>query len=122
MDKHHSRKLGIGETRDPASTGRERTHGVGNFLQGGGAGNSIELVRDMGPFGVNGKAGRGDTHTVPATDHREARDSIREQYMGDTGGGRRTRGSGNTVSKDLHRETAGNRGVVGGATYIILCV
>ena len=42
--------------------------------------------------------------------------------MGDAGGGRRTRGSGNEVGEDLYRETAGKYGSVGGATSIILGV
>ena len=96
-----------------------RTQGVGNFLQGGGTGDSIVWVRDVGPFGVNGEEGRGDTHGVPATDYGEAIKAITRQEMGDAGDGRRTRGSRNTVGKDLHRETAGNRGAVGVATYLI---
>ena len=73
----------------------------------------------MGPFGVNGEEGRGDTHGVPVTDHGEASEAIRRRDMGDAGDGRRTRGSGNPVVNDIHRETAGNRGAVGGATSLI---
>ena len=42
--------------------------------------------------------------------------------MGDAVVGRRTRGIGNPVGEDLHRETVGNRGAVGGATSLILGV
>ena len=34
-------------------------------------------------------------------------------------GGRRTRGNGNLLREDLHRETSGNRGAVGGAISLI---
>ena len=45
-----------------------RKQGVGNFLQGGGTGDYIVWVGEMGSFGINGKDGRGDTHRVPAID------------------------------------------------------
>ena len=73
----------------------------------------------MGPFGVNGKEGRGDTHELPVTDHGEASDVIRRQNTGDAGGGSRTIGSRNPLGEDLHIETACNRGTVGGATSLI---
>ena len=50
--------------------GRGRTQYVRNFLQGSDAGDSSVWVKDVGPLGVNGKEGRGDTRGVPATDHR----------------------------------------------------
>ena len=84
-------------------TGGGGTQGVGNFLQGSGAGDSIVWVVDVGPFGVNGKEGIGDTHGVPATDHGGASEAIRRRGMGDARGGRRTRGSRNPVRADLHR-------------------
>ena len=40
--------------------------------------------------------------------------------MGDSGGRRHMRGSGNPVGQGLHRGTTGNRGVVGGAMSLIL--
>ena len=73
----------------------------------------------MGHFGVNGKEGIGDTHGVPATDHGEASKAIRRREMGDAGAARRTRCSSNPVGDDLHRETSGNCGSVGGDTYLI---
>ena len=109
----------MGETGDTALKRENTTQGFGNFLQGGGAGNSIVWVGDVGPFGVNGEEGRSDTHGVPSTSHREASEVVKRQGMGDVGGGRRMGGSGNAVGKDLYRETAGNRGSVGGATSII---
>ena len=51
----------------------------------------------MGPFSVNSKEGIGDTHGVPATNRREDSKAIMRWDMGDAGGGRRTRGSGNSV-------------------------
>ena len=100
-------------------TGRSRTQGVRNFLQGGGAGNSTVWVRDMGPFEGNVEEGRRDTHGVPATDHGEASEVVKRRDMGDTGGGRRIKGSRNAVGKDLHIDTAGNCGSLGGATSLI---
>ena len=73
----------------------------------------------MGYFSVNGKEGRGDTHGVPVTDHGEASEAIRRRDMGDDGGGRHMRGSRKPVGEDLNRETAGNRGAVGGAMSLI---
>ena len=73
----------------------------------------------MGPFGVNGEEGRGETHGVPANDHGEESEAIRRRYLGDAGGGRRTRVRGNPVREDLHRATTGKRGTVGGATSLI---
>ena len=68
--EHHARKVGLGETGGTASTGGGITQGVGIVIQVGGAGDYIVWVGDVGPFGVNGKEGRGDTHGVPATNHR----------------------------------------------------
>ena len=44
---------------------------------------------------------------------------VRRQDIGDARGGRRTRGIRIAVGEDLHRETTGNRGAVGGATSLI---
>ena len=109
----------MGGTGGTASTGRDRTQGVGNFLQGGGTSGSTVWVGDVGPFSINGKEGREVTHRVPATDHGEYIKVIRIRDMGDAEGGRRTRGSRNPGGEGLHRETAGNHGAVGGATSLI---
>ena len=104
---------------DTDTTGRGRTHGVINVLQRGGAGNNTVMVGDVGTFRGNGeKCGR-DTHWVPSEDHKEASVEVRRQDMGNTSVGRRTGGSRNAVGDDLKRETAGNRGKVGGATSTI---
>ena len=58
-------------------TGGVRSQGVGKFLQGGGAGNSILWVRNVGPFSVNGKEDIGDAHGVPENDHGEESKAIR---------------------------------------------
>ena len=73
----------------------------------------------MGTFGINGKEGREYTNRVPETDHGEAIEAVRRKDTGDAGDRSRTRGSGNTVGEDLHRETTGNRGAVSGATSLI---
>ena len=57
----------------------------------------------MGPFGVNDEEGIRDKHGVPVTDHGKSSNAVKRQYMGDAGGRRRTRGSGNAIDKDLHR-------------------
>ena len=75
-EKHHARKVGLGEARDTTLTGGGRSQGVGKFLQGGGAGDSIVWVGNMGPFGFNGKEDRGDAHGVTANDHGEERNTI----------------------------------------------
>ena len=116
-------RVGLGVAGGTASTGGGRTQGVVKFLQEGGAGDSILWVGYMGPFGVNGKEGREDTHRVPTTDHGEESEAIRRWDMGDAGDRRCTRGIGNSVGEDLSRATSGNRGALGGATSLILrCV
>ena len=59
------------------------------------------------------------THEFHATDNREVSEAIRRCDMGDARGGRRTRGRRNPVKEDLHRETSGNRGALGGAMSLI---
>ena len=73
----------------------------------------------MGPFGGNGEEGGRDAHWVPSTDHGEVSALVRRQGVGDTRGGRSTGGSGNPVGNDLHRDTAGNCGTVGGSKFTI---
>ena len=58
-----------GDVRDTTSTGGGRSQGVGKFLQGGGAGNYIVWVGNVGSFSVNGKEDRGEAHRVPENDH-----------------------------------------------------
>ena len=45
----------MGGTGETDLTVGGRIQGIGNFLQGGGAGNSIVWVGEAGPFDVNGK-------------------------------------------------------------------
>ena len=85
------------KARDTTSTRGGRSQGVGKFLQGSGAGDSIVWVGNVGPFGVNGKEYRGDAHGVPADDHGEESEAISRWDMGDAGGRRHTIGSGNPV-------------------------
>ena len=49
------RKVGLVEARDNNLTVGSISQGVGKFLQGGGAGDYIVWVGNVGPFGVNGK-------------------------------------------------------------------
>ena len=67
--KHHVCKVGMREARNTTLTGGGISQGVGKFLQVGGAGNYIVWVRNVGPFGVNGKEDTGDAHRVPTNDH-----------------------------------------------------
>ena len=98
MDSSNIATVGLGEAGETTSTGGGITQGVGKFIQGGGAGDSIVWVGDVGHFGVNEKEGKGDTHRVPATDHGEESEAIRRWDMGDSGGRRHARGIGNSVS------------------------
>ena len=59
----------MGGARDTTLTGGGIYQGFSKFLQGGGAGNSIVWVGNVGPFSVNVNEYRGDTHGVPANDH-----------------------------------------------------
>ena len=56
---------------------------------------------------------------VPSADHGEASAVVRRRDVGNTWVRRSTGGSRNAVRDDLHREVAGNRGTVGGATSTI---
>ena len=60
----------MGEARDTTLTRGCGSQGVGKFLQGGGAVDSILWFRKLGPFGVNGKEDRGYAHGFPVNDHR----------------------------------------------------
>ena len=77
--------------------GGGRSQGVSKFLKGGGAGDSIIWVGNVGPLGVNVKEDRGDAHIVTANDHGEESEAFSRWYMGDAGGRRHTRGSGKPV-------------------------
>ena len=92
----------MGETWYTATTGRVRTQGVGNVLQGGGAGNPTVRVGDMGTFGGHGEEGGRGTHWVPSEYHGEVSATVNRRSVGNTWGGRRTGGSGNAVVDDLH--------------------
>ena len=60
--EHHARKVGLGETRETAPTGRGRPQGDGNVLQGGGSGNTTAWVKDVGPLCRNVEEGGRGTH------------------------------------------------------------
>ena len=60
--EHHARKVDLGDTGDTALTGRGITQGVGNVLQGGGAGYLTVRIGDVGDFGGNGEEGGMDAH------------------------------------------------------------
>ena len=47
---------------------------------------------------------------------------VRRRYMGESRGGSSEVSSGNAVGNELYRETAGNRGKVGGVTTVNSCV
>ena len=64
--KNHTRKVGLREARETTFMVGGRSQCVGKFLQGGGAGDSILLVGNVGPSVVNDKEDRGDAHGVPA--------------------------------------------------------
>ena len=48
-------KVALGETLDTDLMREDRTQGIGNFLQGGSAGNSTVWVGYVGPFRDNGE-------------------------------------------------------------------
>ena len=62
---------------DTALIRGNRTQGIDNFLQGGGAGNSTVCVVDVGPFGNNGEECGRYTHWVPLSDHGEASEATK---------------------------------------------
>ena len=57
------------EAKDTTSRGGGRSQGVRTFLQVSGVSNYIVWVGNGGPFGVNGKENRGDSHGVPENDY-----------------------------------------------------
>ena len=87
----------MGEARDTTSTGGGISKGVGKFIQGGGAGNSIVWVVNVGLFCVNCKDDRDDAHGVPANYHGEESDAIKRWDMGNVRGRSHTIGSRNPV-------------------------
>ena len=103
-------------------TRRGITQGGGNVLQGDGSSDTTVWFGDVGPFVSNGDEGRREAHRVPHTDHGEASAAVRRQGVGDDRGRRSAVGSGNAVGDELYRETAGNRGTVGGVTTTIISV
>ena len=104
---------------DTALIRGNRTQGIDNFLQGGGAGNSTVWVEEEGPFGNNGEECGRYTHWVPLSDHREASEATKIRDIGDSWVKRCTGGSRNTVGGDLHRETEVNLRSVVGAKFSI---
>ena len=103
----------------PLATRGGGTQGVRNVLLGGGADNSTVWVGDVGPFVVNGEEGGRGIHWYSFSYHGESSEADKRQDMEDAWGGRRTKGSGNLVGRDLNRKTTGNCGSVGGATSFI---
>ena len=103
-----------GGDRDTTVTGGGRSQGVGNFIQGGEAGDSFVWVGNRFFIFI-----QLDTHEVPVNDHREESETIRRWDMIDSGNRRHMSGRGNPVSYDLHSATADNRGTVGGAMSLI---
>ena len=109
----------MGENGDTSLKRGGRTQGLGNFIQGGGAGDSTVWVVDVGTFGGNGEEGGRGTHWVSLSDHGEAIEAAKIWDMGDAWGRRHMGYSRNVVGEDLHREMSGNRGSVGGAKSFI---
>ena len=60
-----------------------------------------------------------DAHRIPQTEHGEASSVLRRLYVVDAWVGSSAESRGNTIGNDLYKETAGNRGTVGGVTPTI---
>ena len=95
--KHHAHKVSLRDTGDTASTKGDRTQGIGNFLQGGGAGDCTVWVGYVVPFGDNGEEGGRYTHWVPLSGHGESSGAFRRRNRGYTQG-RRSAGAARTQS------------------------
>ena len=76
----------------------------------------------MGNFGRNGAEGRGYTHVLSSSDHREAGATVDRQDRGYARDRSSAGRGGNTVENDLHREKSGNRSTVGSVVADILSV
>ena len=85
-------RLVWGGARENTLTERGISQGVGKFIQGGGAGDSTVWVRNIGPFGVNGKYDLVDAHGVLVNDHREDSEAIRRWDMVEAWNRRHMRG------------------------------
>ena len=68
----------------------------------------------MSNFGGNLEEGIGGTYRFSLEYHGEAGEMVDIQDMGDARGVSNAGSGGNAVGKDLHRDTAGNRGTFGG--------
>ena len=129
LEKHNSlitincvHKVSLGETGNTAPTGRGRTHGGGNVLQGGGPSDITVWFGDVGTFGGNGKEDRRVTQRVPHKYHGETIVADRRREVGDDRGGSSAESDENAVDDDLYGKTTGNCGTVGGVTTDIRSV
>ena len=91
----------MGDTGETAPTGRGRTQGGENVLQGGGPSNITVWFEDVGPFGGNGEEVRRSTHRVPQKEHGEASEADARQDMGDARGRISAGSGGNAVGDDI---------------------
>ena len=114
--EHHARKVGLGDSRDTALTGRGIPQGGSNVLQGGGPGNTDVWFRDVGTFGGNGEESRRAAHRFTHTYHREVSAEDRRRYVGEAQDPSSAGRGRNSVNNDLYKETSGNHGTVGGVT------
>ena len=95
--------------------GSVRSQGGGNVLKGGETGGTNFWIGDLVTFGGNGEEGRGTTYGLSEAYRGESSATEGGHDMGDAQGGSGA-GSGRTsVVNDLHRETIGKSGTVGGS-------
>ena len=102
---------GFGET---VTTGRGGPQGADNFLQESCTSGTSFWIEDLVTFGVNVEEGRVHTHQVSETDHKKAMVIDSRQDMGDSQVRSSAGSCRNSVRDDLHRDTKGDCGTVGG--------
>ena len=96
-----------------------RQPGVGNVLQGGGAGSASGRIKVMGLVISNGDDSGWYAHRVSMTDHREAGSEKPIRDVGDTEGKCSSRGTGDEVCGHVHWLQAGDIRPLGGTeTYL----
>ena len=105
----------MGEVGETVKRGRGGSWSDGNVLQGGGTGSNNFWIGCLGNFGRDGEEGGGHTNGFSEEYHGEAVTAEGRQEMGDAKGRSGAGSGGNTFRDELHMDTKGECGTVGGA-------
>ena len=105
----------MGEVGEAIKKVRDGSQSGGNFLQEGATDGTSFWIRDLVKFGSDGEEGASHTKGFSKADHGEAGAEEVRSDVGDSQGRISAGSGGNSVIKNLYRETTGDGGTVGGA-------